>query len=403
MSEGQQSGLLDTMDLQLDSPPSDVSADSSPSEPDPAHPETRDGIEIEEEIAPSDQITDPFNPEQIKIFTKYLLVEQLVKRLQEHEINLAPDFQRNLIWESLEKARLVESLLLKIPIPVFYVASNHDDDWDVVDGIQRMSTIHDYVEGRFALKGLEYLTSLDGLTFDALPRRMQRRILETELLVNVIEHGTPPEVMFNVFTRINTGGAPLNAQEIRHALYRGAARDFLKKLAESPEFVKATDGSIRSKRMEDRECVLRFLAFHMDPWEQYSTSNLDAYLRRAMERINGMSDKDRQSLAEDFFRAMRAARDLFGNRAFRKVYEGDAGRRPINRALFETWSVELAQCSPAGLGALVTRREELLGAFVFHLSTDRDFERAISVGTGDRRRVKTRFRAVRSLVRQFSR
>ncbi len=364
---------------------------------------TAEDLEPEELTAPDVPITDPFNPEDIKISGRRLLVEQLVRRLSESEVNLAPDFQRNLIWKPTQKSRLIESLLLKIPLPVFYVASDPKDDWDVVDGIQRMSTIHDYVGGRFALRDLEYLSSLDDLTFDALPRRLQRRILETELLVNVIEHGTPEEVMFNVFTRINTSGTPLNAQEIRHALHRGPARQFLKELAARPEFQEATDGSVPGGRMQDRECVLRFLAFYLDPWEGYGIgSNLDSHLREAMKTVSAMPETGRQRTATDFKRAMRAARQIFDNRAFRKVRDGDEWRRPINRALFETWSVELALCSEEVLDILCARRGALVNAFVSKLADDAEFERSISVGTGDWRRVRKRFQTVRSLVEAFS-
>ena len=227
--------------------------------------EDESGLEVEKED-PQEKITDPFDPEQIKIRTTPLLVEQLISRINYKEIDLAPDFQRLWgIWNDERKSRLIESLLLRIPIPVFYVAADEADTWSVVDGVQRMSTMYDFVTGKFPLKRLEYLTWLDGQQHDELPRPMQRRISETSLIVNVIEPGTPPEVMFNVFLRINTGGMTLNGQEIRHALHPGPIRKYLKELAQSSEFKKATRYSIKESRMADRECVLRFLAFHIAP------------------------------------------------------------------------------------------------------------------------------------------
>ena len=115
---------------------------------------------------------------------------------------------------------------------------------------------------------------------------MQRRISETQLIFNVIEPGTPPEVMFNVFLRINTGGMTLNGQEIRHALNPGPVREYLKVLAQSGEFTEATSNSIKEIRMADRECVLRFLAFHIEPWEEYAAKGLDGYLGGIMGKIN---------------------------------------------------------------------------------------------------------------------
>ena len=219
--------------------------------------EDEDGLEVELDD-PQEEITHPFNPEKIKIRSGRLLVGQLASRIAHNEIDLAPDFQRMRgIWNIQRKSRLIESLMLKIPIPVFYVAADRRDNWSVVDGIQRMTSINDYVTGEFALDKLEYLTDLNRKRYADLSRPMRRRIDETELVVNVIEPGTPPEVMFNVFLRINTGGMTLNGQEIRHALHPGPVREYLKRLAESDEFIKATNGSVKPDRMADRECVLR--------------------------------------------------------------------------------------------------------------------------------------------------
>ena len=156
----------------------------------------------------------------------------------------------------------------------------------MVDGLQRLSTIHSFIHGQFQLAGLEYLVQFDKARFDDLPRSMQRRIVETELVLNVIEPGTPEEVMFNIFSRINTGGMTLNGQEIRHALNKGRARDYLMELASCEEFLSATQNSISTKRMLDRECVLRFLAFWLRHWDQYQNNDLDGFLNSTMKAIN---------------------------------------------------------------------------------------------------------------------
>ena len=153
---------------------------------------------------------------------------------------------------------------------------------------------------------------------------MRRRIGETQLVVNVIDPGTPNEVMFNIFHRINTGGMPLNAQEIRHALNPGQARQYLKNLAKKEEFLNATSGSIRPDRMADRDCVLRFLAFYIDGWQSYSVNDIDGYLDNAMKRVNSMTQQELESLAKDFTKAMRASATIFEEHAFRKRYSPDA-------------------------------------------------------------------------------
>ena len=364
--------------------------------------DTDRGVEEEKVDPERGAVEHPFDPAKIKVRTIPALVGQLLSRMKHDEIDLAPDFQRmSGIWNAEKKSRLIESLLLRIPIPVFYVAADADDKWAVVDGVQRLSTIRDYVTGEFPLTRLEYRSEFDGRRHDDLPRPMQRRIDETQFVVNVIEPGTPPEVTFNIFSRINTGGMPLKGQEIRHALNPGPVRHYLKKLAESIEFAEATDRSISPNRMDDRTCVLRFLAFHMAPWEEYSGSSLDGHLDAAMKEINAMGQDRRNALAEDFRKAMRAAARIFGDDAFRKRYVRNDDRRQVSMPLFEAWSVQLARCPRQRIDRLVERRDEVRERFMALLNQDPEFEKAISSSTGTPRRIRKRFAAIRDLVQEF--
>ena len=355
------------------------------------------GLEREQED--SSAIKRPFDPEKIKIRTVNIVVDQLVSRIGHDEIDLAPDFQRNAgIWDNKRKSRLIESLLLRIPIPVFYVAADENERWSVVDGLQRTSTIHAYVTGGYGLTQLEYLTKLDEYYYNDLPRAMQRRISETQLVVNVIESGTPKEVMFNIFRRINTGGMMLNGQEIRHALHPGPIRTYLKDLVETEEFLQATDNSIKTDRMADRECALRFLAFHIEPWERYSANDLDRYLGFTMERINAMESIERTRFLMDFKKAMRAAFHIFENDAFRKRYSPDEHRHPISKALFEAWSVGLARRSNEDIDILVENREDVIAKFMSLMNEDWEFDTAVSYSTGDPSRIRKRFQAIDELI-----
>ncbi len=365
-----------------------------------------DDLEIEHEGGPvsadKSDITELFNPEKIKVTTSNVLIEQLVNRIDHQEIDLAPDFQRNSgIWNNQSKSRLIESLLLRIPIPVFYVAADEEENWSMVDGVQRSSTIYEFIKDKFNLSKLEYLEKFNGYSHGELPRPMQRRISETQLVINIIEHGTPDELKFNIFRRINTGGKPLNGQEIRHALNPGPAREFLKKLADSEEFKKATNNSLSSDRMNDRECILRFLAFYIDEWENYKKNDLDGYLTEALKKLNGMDKRQREHLANEFRKAMNAAFKIFGNGAFRKRYDSNQRRSPINKGLFETWSVKLANCLPEEIETLVENRENIREEFMNLINEDWDFVNAISNSTGAPVRVKMRFRVIDVLVERF--
>ena len=376
-------------------------APNSPFAPLPVGEEQReeDGVAIEEAIG-EPPITVPFNPEQIKIHTVNIVASQIVTRIREGEIDLAPDFQRAFIWKPDRQSRLIESLMLRIPIPVFYVAADNNDNWRVVDGVQRISTINNYIGNTFALKGLEYLQVMEGMMHKDLPRPMQRRIDETQLVVNVIDPRTPEEVMFNVFSRINTGGEPLTAQEIRHALTPGIARTYLKRLASTNEFLRATAWSVNPSRMKDRECVLRFLAFYMEPWDSYGTGDLNGYLTSAMRKINEASEKERAEWCIGFTRAMNAASVIFGNDAFRR--RSISGRRsPVNMALLETWGVALANCSVTETEKLMREGDTLKSSFESLMEADQEFINAISFSTDNQKHVEKRFTAVEDMVRSM--
>lgn len=344
-------------------------------------------------------IERPFDPDKIKVLRESKTISLLSTRIDHNEIDLAPDFQRLArIWDRGRKSRLIESILLRIPLPVFYVASDLQDSWAVVDGLQRLTTIHDFLKGEFSLSGLEYLVQFDGDQFLDLPRSMQRRIEETELVVNIIQPGTPEEVMFNIFSRINTGGLTLNGQEIRHALNKGRARTFLKELANSEAFLKATSGSVSDTRMAARECALRFLSFRFTKWRDYVTNDLDGFLNAAMQRINNLSAAQLEDHRKDFERAMETAFAVFGNDAFRKRYEVGAGRNPISKALLEAWAVTFAELDEDERTKIIQCREDVQAEFIELMRDDREFEVSVSYSTGSPGRVRKRFEAVEQLL-----
>ena len=250
------------------------------------------GVEIEE-VSGEDRITSPFDPTLIRVEPRPLTIDLMMARLREDEIDLAPDFQRKAgIWSNQAQSRLIESLLIRIPLPAFYVDATDDERWVVVDGLQRLTTFKRFVvEQSLKLSGLEFLP-LDGKVYDDLPRSYQRRILETQITVFAITRGTPDEVKFTIFRRINTGGKPLSPQEIRHALNQGKITKRLASLAKSAEFQRAVAWGVADDRMEDRELVLRFLTFALIPPTEYKAQDFDGFLNRAMQKMNQMADAE---------------------------------------------------------------------------------------------------------------
>lgn len=353
---------------------------------------------------PSDRIAKPFDPLQIKISRRVVTIGQVVERIEFDEVELAPDFQRRArIWDLTRKSRLIESIMLRIPLPVFYVASDDNENWKVVDGLQRLTTIFDFVSPKspspFSLGKLEYLSDYDGLTYDSLPRGIIRRISETELNINVIESGTPEQVMFNIFKRLNTGGITLNSQEIRHALNPGPARDFLLRLSVNVNFSEATDHSVSDTRMGARELALRFVAFFLTPYQKYNEDDLDGFLNAAMRRLNAMTHDELVTVEAAFDVAMRRSRLVFGADAFRKRLHPEAARNRINRALFEAWSVALAKLDSDSAALLETHASIIRLHFMERLVDDYEFLDSVSIGTGSKSRVAKRFSTVEAIVK----
>ena len=371
------------------------------------------GVELEQLVV-GDEIREPFDPRLIDVTTEIRSLDTLVKRLEAGQIDLDPDFQRSRgIWTDQKKSLLIESLLLRIPLPTFYVAELDssealgDSSWAVVDGIQRLSTIAQFVKPSvfglppLKLRGLEYLHAEEGRTFEKLPSSLQLRILESQFTIQVIRKSTPEAVKLNIFARINTGGVPLSAQELRHALIPGPARFLLRDMASSDEFQRAVAHSVSPTRMVDREMALRFIAFRRSDPEQFKESDFDRFLRDTMRALNSASDDERRAMVDEFCAVMIASAAIFGNDAFRKRYREDDPRRPVSKALFEAVAVALASLrvkhGDDGLKQLIDRSSLVREGFV-SLMNDREFDRSISQGTGDPVRVRLRFKKTRELM-----
>lgn len=346
-------------------------------------------------------ITEPFDPTQIRVTSHSITVDLLLKRISQEALILSPGFQRKGgIWTDEAQSRLIESLLIRIPIPAFYIDETDEEHWLVVDGLQRLTTLKRFVIlGELKLRGLEFLTEYNGYTYENLPLKFKRRILETEVYTYRIQRGTPDNVKFNIFKRINTGGLPLSAQEIRHALNQGQATRFLERLANSSLFLKATARSISDKRMADRECVLRFAAFSLTPYTQYKVPDFDGFLNETMRRMNNSPETQLAELEKQFRKAMDAAYRLFGADAFRKRFNPGHSRYAISKALFETWSVNLAALDETEIAALEQEKEKLIFKFMQLMGT-REFNDAVSQGTGDIKKVGIRFSEIERIIQE---
>jgi hypothetical protein len=359
------------------------------------------GVEVEDSDD-FDANPRPWDPEKIRVSTKSFSLRNVLDMIESDDLEIAPDFQRNKVWKSKQKSRLIESLLLQIPLPAFYFAEDDDGLLRVVDGLQRLSTIHSFVRDEdFALSNLEYLTTVEGSNFSDLQPSLQRRLYNAQIVVHVIDPTTPDPVKYDIFKRINTGGEPLNAMEIRHCMSRPRSRAFLARCVASEAFDIATGRRLRNHvRMHDREAALRFCAFRMlRNVEEYETfGSLEGLLDWAAQQIDDrdeIADVQLERLYDDFTRAMTNATFLFLDHAFRKWPLGNERLQPINRALLESWGSALADVT---LEQLTPVRDGIVNKARERMSTDVSYVDSISSSTSDPRRVRRRFAVPREIL-----
>ena len=362
--------------------------------------------EVEPDHEVFHDIDHPWDPEDIRVSTRNFSLRNTIDMIAEGGLDLAPDFQRLHVWNQVQKVQLIESVLLQIPLPAFYFAEDAAGVMQVVDGVQRLSTINDFVAGEpsqgggFPLIGLEYLGDVKGQRFNDLPAVWKRRIYNTQIVAHVIEPSTPPAVMYDIFRRINTGGTPLRAQEIRHCVSKKRSRSYLKELTEAPAFETATNGKLKNHiRMVDRELALRFVAFWRSGPEGYSRSDsLESFLLRATRSLDNeheIGDSTLIDIRTAFECGLTLAHEVFGPYAFRKWPTGLDRLAPINRALFETWTVELARSDKTGVQE---NAEEIRDLARQGMAFDTDYIQSISSATGDVRAVQMRFQKTRDFI-----
>ena len=365
------------------------------------------GIEVTEagEADPSEPF--PYDPESIRVDTKPFNISLVYDMINDGDINLSPDFQRQFVWTDIgARSRLIESIMLRIPLPVFYLAQDRAGRLQVVDGLQRLTVIKQFLDNKLRLRDLEYLKAEEGKVFRheepsrCIDQRFRKRIMQTQIMMNIIDPQTPSDVKFDIFKRINQGGRPLNAQEIRNCMSAPDTRHLLHSLSRSPDFLNASCSSVGTVRMQDQEITLRFAAFrladtkHQDPY----LGNMERFLDQTIETLNRDPSLFDQ-LVHNFERGMRNSAHLFGVFAFRKCSPQDlepgARRRLMNNSLFTTWSVVLAERDEAEVQ--VVAHKSFAKIVASELEQDAEYYDSVSFGTNDRRRLRYAFEKARSL------
>jgi hypothetical protein len=343
----------------------------------------------------------PFNPSKINIISKPDTLHNLIERLIHNEIDMNPDFQRHAeLWDNPKMSRLIESILIRFPLPAFYFDASDDDRWLIVDGLQRLSAIRKFVvQKKLKLSGLEYLEDFKGKGYEELPRTYKRRIDECPVTLFLIQSGTPSPVKYSIFRRINTGGLVLNNQEIRNAMTKPAIRQFLEDLS-NDEYLKKAIGD-QSKRMVDQELVLRYLAFRFMDYEK-SKKNIATFLDEMVNKLEKLTTNELETYKKSFQKAIKRCWLLFQEAAFEKSTVLDsAKRRRKNSTLFEVWTNAMAILSEDDTNKLIKNRDILNQKHLYLIDKDNDYFRSITYSTQKKDHFRTRKTKVAELIKEM--
>ena len=273
-----------------------------------------------------------------------LVVTSLLWQIEDGTVHLRhiserPKFQRKYVWSDRLASRLIESLLLNVPIPPCYFAQNQDYKLDVIDGQQRIYSIYRFVKNQFKLRDLEMLPELNGRAFFELPGALSRKIETYTLRCVIVTNDSDPDIRFEVFERLNTNTMPLNAQELRNSISRGPLIDLLGDLAEYSPWLKILNRKAPDSRMRDEEMILRFFAFYILGQESYETPQKN-WLNKAADHGRGFTGEEIQSLASVWKNTIDNCLLIFRpEECFRRI--PTTKRHVVNRALMDLTMVSL--------------------------------------------------------------
>lgn len=356
----------------------------------------------------NDNINQVYPDAVLNISKETASVFQLKRRWEKTPsmLDLTPPFQREKVWNLKQKSELIESIIMGIPIPVFYVKEKPNGVYVVVDGKQRLTTLFDYINNKFSLGKLSILKGYRGCKFSDLSTLDQNKIEDCTLTLNVIKAPTSDRVTFDLFDRVNRGGTRINNQEMRNALYQGNATKLINKLAKLPVFIEVTEGAATSKHMKDRLIVLRFLAFYL--WQESISkdiddnstlkyrSNIEDFLGKTMAFLNSLNGDDPlfDKLENMFGQTMEIAKKfILPLGGFRLPSLKKNQKRPLNMAFFES------------LGYLMTKHpfttEQEAEKVYFSLLNNPEYLNSLTKSVDSRQQITTRYEQISDVLKNL--
>jgi len=365
----------------------------------------------------------------------------LYQRLTYEEIEIQPDYQRkDRIWTDEKKSKLIESILMGLPLPIFYFGERKNDNWVVIDGLQRLTTVQDFMMGEFPLilDKDSPVYEANGLFFTQFDRKLTRAINEFEITAYVIDmeeepkkSGTVNKFIIELFHRINTYGVKLSDQEIRSAINFGNSVFYLKFLASSNTFIAATNNTVNPKRQKDLEVCLSGLAFVIFGYKDFRSSKYDDFLNKAMNWINDqnfqrIANENNEidyksdsptivSLTSRFESSLNFNLELFEESTFKKI-RNPKKKEPLSKPLFEVLVTLFANINDEQKEIIRNKKEEFIQCLYdaikndskeyaewlspVYANSDRGLHYALSSSTGKKVTINYRFESIINILEQ---
>ena len=338
---------------------------------------------IYEDIEKQNELEIPHEVRNLTTQSYDKSVGDIVRMIAEKDLVLDPDYQRNYVWDNKKASKLIESIILNVPIPVIYVSEEKDSSWSVIDGLQRLNSLKRFFDGKFKLSGLEILYELNKCDFKTLPSKALRMLKNGLLRIVMITADSNDDIKYDIFMRLNTGAVQLNEQELRNCLYRGKLNTFIQEEAKNPKWLAMLGLETPHKRMADRELLLRFLALSVN-WNSNEKIVID-YRGNMKSFLNGFIKKHQNDIGNiNYFRTLcdetiDKVFEVYGIDAFRRLNE-DGTITPINRAIMDAVMISVI---PYPKEILLTKKREIQEHLFAELNDNRDFRLSTLTSTSD--------------------
>lgn len=344
----------------------------------------------------------PYNPKDLRIEQKMLSVFALVKSIKANKLVLRPKYQRNFLWDHKKQSALIESLMLRIPIPAFYLDEDEEGVRNVIDGQQRLTTIERFMANELKLCNLQYLTQFNGKTFSELEYKYQQIIEDSQLAVNILDSQCPLLLKLDIFRRVNTGGVTLNAQELRNIMLTPRIREYLNNIISNDIFGAATHLLLeKNNRMQAQQLYLGFVAYYMcfdykNKCFKYF-GDMIKMIDKIVEVMNRMSMQELEIYWHTFKRGLENSILLFGDKSFVKPYSN----KKFNRALFISFSIILSYYNNLNITNLRYNQNENYKKLEKLIVEDKEYSSALSASTTSKKNMLVQFLRADNLVREL--